>query len=69
MINGKKKPLANTSESQFNTEFECEFLGSIDTLISTHKLKTLTYKTPIQSNGGLDVYEKPKRGFNISSNC
>ena len=24
------------------------------------KLRTLTYKTPIQSNAGLDVYEKPK---------
>ena len=58
----KKETIANTSESQFNTEFECEFLGSIDTLISTHKLKTLTYKTPIQSNAGLDVYEKPQEG-------
>ena len=58
----KKETIANTSEQQFNTEFECEFLGSIDTLINTHKLKTLTYKTPIQSNAGLDVYEKPQEG-------
>ena len=56
----KKETIANTSEQQFNTEFECEFLGSIDTLISAHKLRTLTYKTPIQSNAGLDVYENPK---------
>ena len=56
----KRQTIANTSESQFNTEFECEFLGSIDTLISAHKLRTLTYKTPIQSNAGLDVYESPK---------
>ena len=56
----KKETIANTSEQQFNTEFECEFLGSIDTLISAHKLRTLTYKTPIQSNAGLDVYESPK---------
>ena len=56
----KKETIANTSEQQFNTEFECEFLGSIDTLISPHKLRSLTYKTPIQSNAGLDVYEKPK---------
>ena len=59
----KKETIANTSEQQFNTEFECEFLGSIDTLINTHKLKTLTYKTPIQSNAGLDVYEKPQEGL------
>ena len=56
----KKETIANTSEQQFNTEFECEFLGSIDTLISPHKLRSMTYKTPIQSNAGLDVYEKPK---------
>ena len=56
----KKETIANTSESQFNTEFNCEFLGSIDTLINPSKLKTLTYKTPIQSNAGLDIYHKPK---------
>ena len=57
----KKETIANTSQSQFNTEFECEFLGSIDTLITSSKLKTLTYKTPIQSNAGLDVYEQPQK--------
>ena len=57
----KKETIANTSQSQFNTEFECEFLGSIDTLITSSKLKTLTYKTPIQTNAGLDVYENPQK--------
>ena len=33
----KKETIKNTSESQFNTEFECEFLGSINTLISPYK--------------------------------
>ena len=56
----KEETIKNTSESQFNTEFECEFLGSIDTLISPAKLKTLTYHTPIKSNAGLDVYENPQ---------
>ena len=46
----KKETIKNTSESQFNTEFECEFLGSIDTLLSANRLKTLTYINPIQSN-------------------
>jgi len=58
----KKETIKNTSEQQFNTEFECEFLGSIDTLITPSKLRTLTYKTPLQSNAGLDVYEQPKEG-------
>ena len=55
----KEETIKNTSESQFNAEFECEFLGSIDTLISPIKLKTLAYKTPIQSHSKLDVYERP----------
>ena len=57
----KEETIKNTSESQFNTEFNCEFLGSIDTLISPHKLKIMTYKNPIQSNAGLDVYENPQK--------
>ena len=55
----KEETIRNTSESQFNSEFECEFLGSIDTLISPTKLKQLTYRTPIRSNSGLDLYEMP----------
>ena len=58
----KKETIKNTSESQFNTEFECEFLGSIDTLITPHKLKTLAYLDPETSHKGLDVYELPQKG-------
>ena len=58
----KEETIRNTSEGQFNSEFECEFLGSIDTLISSMKLKQLTYRTPIHSNVGLDVYEMPIKG-------
>ncbi len=57
----RKETIANTSEQQFQTEFECEFLGSIDTLITPHKLRTLAYKTPTTSNAGLDVYEQPQK--------
>ena len=58
----KEQTIKNTSEAQFNTEFECEFLGSIDTLIAPAKLRTLTYRQPIQSNAGLDVHVKPEEG-------
>ena len=57
----KAETIKNTSESQFNTEFECEFLGSIDTLITSSKLKTLTYRQPLQSNAGLDIHVKPEK--------
>ena len=58
----KKETIKNTSQSQFNTEFECEFLGSIDTLIAPYKLKTLAYLDPETSHKGLDVYESPQKG-------
>ena len=56
----KKQTIANTSEQQFKVEFECEFLGSVDTLINPSKLKVLVYDDPIKRSKGLDVYEDPK---------
>ena len=58
----KEQTIKNTSEAQFNTEFECQFLGSIDTLIAPAKLRTLAYRQPMQSNAGLDVHVKPEEG-------
>jgi len=55
----KKQTIENTSEQQFQVEFECEFLGSIGTLINPAKIKTLVYDEPIKKNAGLDVYEQP----------
>ena len=55
----KKTTIKNTSEAQFKVEFECEFLGSVNTLIAPSKLRTLVYDNPIQRNAGLDVYENP----------
>ena len=53
----KAQTIANTSEQQFKVEFECEFLGSVDTLIAPSKLRTFVYDTPINRNAGLDVYQ------------
>jgi len=58
----KDATIRNTSPEQFQQEFECEFLGSVNTLINPSKIKTLAYMDPIQSNAGLDVYENPKKG-------
>ena len=55
----KKQTIANTSEDQFRVEFECEFLGSVDTLINPTILRNLVYEDPIKKNKGLDVYENP----------
>ena len=56
----KEQTIANTSESQFKVEFECEFLGSVDTLIAPSKLRSMIYDSPIKQNAGLDIYEPPK---------
>ena len=56
----KEQTIKNTSEQQFKVEFECEFLGSVDTLISVVKLRNLVFEDPIQTNGkGLLIYENP----------
>ena len=60
----KEQTIANTSEQQFKVEFECEFLGSVNTLISPAKLRNLVYEEPIQRNAGLDIYEDPKEQNN-----
>ncbi len=55
----KEETIKNTSEQQFLQEFECSFLGSVDTLISAVKIGEIPYKDPIERSGGFDVFEKP----------
>ena len=54
----KEQTIRNTSEQQFKVEFECEFLGSVDTLIAPSKLRMMPYVEPIAQNKGLAIYEK-----------
>ena len=56
----KAQTIANTSEQQFKVEFECEFLGSVDTLIAPSKLKAMVFEDPVRTNGSLNIYEMPK---------
>ena len=60
----KRQTIANTSEQQFKIEFECEFLGSVNTLIAATKLRNLVYEEPLQRNAGLDIYENPVKDHN-----
>ena len=60
----KKETIANTSEQQFATEFECEFLGSTNTLVNASKLRMMSYKEPIVKHEGLNVYENPIKDHN-----
>lgn len=62
----REKTIANTSEDQFRQEFEAEFLGSANTLISPNILRLLTFINPISKfyEGSLSVYEEPIQGRN-----
>jgi hypothetical protein len=55
----REETVRNTSEDQFRQEFECEFIGSTNTLIHPSKLRTLVFKTPVQHLDMLDIYELP----------
>ena len=54
----KDQTIKNTSKRQFAQEFECDFLGSADTLISPSKLQCIPFNDPITSNAGLDVFKR-----------
>ena len=56
----KQETIKNTSETQFQQEFGCEFVGSTHTLIAGSKLRTIPFKKPIYTKKKLDVHEHPK---------
>ena len=58
----REETIANTSEEQFRREFECEFLGSANTLIAPAKIKSMAFQNVMKTSAGLDMYEKPVKG-------
>jgi hypothetical protein len=55
----KEETIKNTSLEQFRQEFECEFLGSTNTLISGEKLQQLVYMDAIYEHDKVKIYEQP----------
>lgn len=60
----KEETIRNTSERQFRQEFETEFLGSSNTLVSGYKLQQLVYTDPIATHDMLRIYEHPVKETN-----
>ena len=60
----KLEQIANTSEDQFRQEFECQFIGSANTLISPNKLSAMSYLDPMRKFEGVDYHEEAKPGHN-----
>lgn len=58
----KEETIRNTSAEQFRQEYECEFLGSSNTLIDPTVLARLTYSTPIRSSHDISIYTEPAAG-------
>ena len=55
----KEETIKNTSLEQFRQEFECEFLGSTNTLISGEKLQQMVYMDAIYEHDKVKIYEQP----------
>ena len=55
----KEETIRNTSERQFSQEFECEFLGSSNTLISGRKLQQIAHRDPSFVHDMVRIYESP----------
>lgn len=58
----KAETIRNTSEEQFRVEFECEFIGSSNTLISASKLRLLRAVPPEASNPDTRIFRQPIAG-------
>ena len=56
----RRKIISDIGEEAFRQEYEADFLGSSNTLISYEKLQELSYSTPIWSKENLDVFEEPE---------
>ena len=55
----KEETIKNTSEHQFRQEFETEFLGSSNTLISAQKLQQLVYQEAVAEHDKVKIYKPP----------
>lgn len=57
----RDETIRNTSEDQFRQEFECEFIGSVNTLIAPAKLRNLAFTEFKKEDWGLDYLEQPQK--------
>lgn len=58
----KEDTINNTSADQFRQEYECEFLGSADTLIAAEVLAAMKYFRPIRKNNTISIFQEPEKG-------
>ena len=56
----KKETIRNIGKERWAQEFEGEFVGATNTLISSGTIKNMVFKDPVEQRNGLDIYEQPK---------
>lgn len=57
----KEETIRNTSKEQFRQEFECEFLGSSNTLISPEALRRMVFKDTLSQNEHFKLFYEPRQ--------
>lgn len=59
----REETIRNTSIEQWRQEFECEFIGSTNTLIAAKKLREMAYVDPVRkTDDGVCIHEEPIPG-------
>lgn len=58
----KMETISNTSQEQFDQEYECEFLGSSATLIESRTIAQISYHDPLKSNHNIKIFKDPVAG-------
>jgi len=67
----KEKTITNIGQESWDQEFEAQFLGSANTLISSMALRNLVHKEPIAISSSLRIFEQPKEDhvYFLSVDC
>lgn len=65
----KQETIANTSQKQFDQEYECSFFGSSGTLIDGKKLAELVWKDPLKESDKIRVWAKPQKDRVYITTC
>lgn len=67
----KQKVISDMGQAMWDQEFECQFLGSTNSLIPSTVLRKLVFQTPIKENPTLKIWEdsKPDRNYFIAVDC
>ena len=62
----RQKIVSTIGEEAFDQEYEADFLGSSNTLITTTRLQEMSFNAPLYSKNSLDVFEEPVMGYSYA---